>query len=206
MSWRGLLFVGVAVFCRSPEARADDATERIEILNRRADELQSRIDELGAKVQALREGVFEGRFEVTRVRIVHHDGISGGLAIVGVRYAFDGIEVLSRAFETGGAPRELEVFDGEVPAGSHRLEVAIDLAGTGAGLFSYTKTVRYSSKAGYRMELLEGRAATLIVSPRIADDLSKELKDRVVIRFRRVEGLDARERLELDDSAPGESE
>lgn len=149
------------------------------------DKLKERTFRSKATLQLLKELVLEGSSLGSSVVLFHVNQMGSGYTVEEVRYFLDGKNVYAKNLLQGGTAdaRELEVYDQAVPAGTHNLQVLINLRGNGFGVFSYLQSYSFKLQSSYTFEVADGEQTTVRV---IADEkggLLKSFTDRPNVEY-----------------------
>ena len=149
------------------------------------DKLKERTFRSKATLQLLKELVLEGSSLGSSVVLYHVNQMGSGYTVEEVRYFLDGKNVYAKnLLESGTADaKELEVYDQAVPAGTHNLQVLINLRGNGFGVFSYLQSYSFKLQSSYTFEVADGEQTTVRV---IADEkggLLKSFTDRPNVEY-----------------------
>ncbi len=169
------------------KAEAAEGEFRRELLTveQDVDKLKERTFRSKATLQLLKELVLEGSSLGSSVVLFHVNEMGSGYTVEEVRYFLDGKNVFAKNLLEGGtaSPRELEVYDQAVPAGTHNLQVLINLRGNGFGVFSYLQSYSFKLQSSYTFDVADGEQTTVRV---IADEkggLLKSFTDRPNVEY-----------------------
>lgn len=172
----------------------------IESLQGRLDVLASRLGVVEDQVGLLRETALGGEVAETRAILVHKNELGGSFVIERAKYVLDGAVLIDKVDANGSlaSVKEMVLFDGQIGAGDHLLEVEILCRGGSFGLFSYVESYRFRVTSRYLLRVREGRTNRLDVIAYQRPDITLDTAKRLTIRYdRRVTGASG-------DEAPDE--
>lgn len=116
-----------------------------------------------ATLQLLQEIVVQGSASGARSTIWHENRLGHGYTVESVRYFLDGQTKFTKVDSEAGLDdlKEVKVFEGAVPPGSHQLVVNMRLRGSGYGVFSYVKQVQLTVQATTTFTAEEGKTCSV---------------------------------------------
>src|SRR5690606_29355811 len=122
------------------DTRTSDAYgERIQNLRNDVDALKDRVFRSKARLSLLRETVLRGMLSGSRVILAHRNLMGTGFRLVRIVVRLDGAQIFARTDDTGSldAEDEVVIFDGNLSAGPHEVEIDLHYSGHGYGIFAY---------------------------------------------------------------------
>lgn len=162
-----------------------DHTVKLEEFQTRADQLQSQISDAMERVNLLRETVVVGSIVPTRAIIAHKNDLGSSFILEKVSYVLDGQPLLEKVSREGNLDeqKEFELLNGPLSPGEHEIQVTMNLAGSGFGLFTYLKGYKFKVESKYRFRVMEGRLTRLTTVAFARDDITLPPKDRPAVRY-----------------------
>ncbi len=138
-----------------------------------------------AILQLLKEIVVQGSSTGSRATIWHVDKLGAAYRIESVSYYLDGQGRFSQADTNGdlNATKELEVWDGAIPPGTHTLSATIKVRGNGMGLFSYVEDYTFTVQASDNFEAEEGKSCQVRTLIGQRKGIARSFTERVNVTF-----------------------
>lgn len=133
----------------------------------------------------LKEIVVQGSAGGSRATIFHVNKLGASYKIESVSYYLDGQGRFSQTDENGNlnATKELEVWDGAIPPGTHTLSATIKIRGDGMGLFSYVENYTFTVQASDSFEAEEGKACQVRTLVGQKKGITRSFTERVNVTF-----------------------
>ena len=127
--------------------------------------LKERVFRSKATLQLLKEIVIEGSTTGSRATIWHVNKLGGSYKVVSITYLLDGQSVYSRGDEDGALSdsREVKIWEGALPPGSHNITVSAVLTGNGFGVFNYVENYNFNVRSSYAFEAEDEHHASVRV-------------------------------------------
>lgn len=175
------------------DTRSSDAYgERIQTLRTDVDALKDKVFRSKARLSLLRETVLRGMLSGSRVILAHRNLMGTGFRLVRVVYRLDGAQIFARTDETGSldAEDEVVIFDGNLSAGPHDIEIELHYSGHGYGIFAYLTEYTFESKSGHAFTAPEEGAVKVLSVGYEEGNLTTEMADRPNVSWQ-VMPLDA---------------
>jgi len=138
---------------------------RLGTMEEHVNTLKEQVFRSKATLQLLKEIVIQGGSAGARSTIKHINGLGPSYRLESVAYYLDGQSIYAKA-DPGGSldsAKELMVWDGAIPPGSHNLTVNMVLKGNGFGVFNYVDGYTFKVQSSYAFTADEGQATTLNV-------------------------------------------
>jgi hypothetical protein len=174
----------------TPAGQAAPAEEaptnlRLRTLEQKVEVLKEQAWRVKARVGMLKEAVLGGGVGA-RATIVHDNQMGGSFKMVRLVYALDGVQIFSRADDTGklGDIKNLDILSGPIAPGNHTLGVIIDYRGNGYGVFSYLKEYKFNVKSSHTFTAAEGKQTQITVVGYEKGGITAQLKDRPSVEFK----------------------
>jgi hypothetical protein len=161
-------------------------TVRLRHLERSVSELKEQVFRTKARLQLLKETVLGGVIGASQALIKHRNEMGASFRLVKVVYALDGVQIFSKADESGqlGEMPEFEIYKGAIQPGSHTLSVQLLYQGHGFGVFSYLKGYKFNVRSSHTFVAAEGRATTLTVVGFEKGGATTNMEDKPAVDFR----------------------
>jgi hypothetical protein len=172
---------------REAPGRAIRASE----IEGRTDELSRMIESSEVRLKQLADRVLSGKIGRAGSAIVYRNEMGSSFKLIRAVFALDGAPIFSKVDESGelGAREEIELFNGSIVPGEHRLSVSLEYRGHGFGIFSYLKGYRFKVRSSYAFTVQEGKLARIRVVGYEKGDQNTPLEERPDVRY--VERLDS---------------
>jgi hypothetical protein len=172
-----------------PAAAAADSsgyTVRLRHLERSVSELKEQVFRTKARLQLLKETVLGGVIGASQALIKHRNEMGASFRLVKVVYALDGVQIFSKADETGtlGEVQEFEIYKGAIQPGSHTLSVQLMYQGHGFGVFSYLKGYKFNVRSSHTFVAAEGRSTAVVVAGYEKGGATTNMEDKPAVDFR----------------------
>ncbi|HJN75321.1 MAG TPA: dihydrolipoamide acetyltransferase [Myxococcota bacterium] len=148
-----------------PEDIDPEFNKRLGTMEEHVNTLKEQVFRSKATLQLLKEIVIQGGSAGARSTIFHVNGLGPSYRLESVAYYLDGQSIFAKA-DPGGSldsAKELKVWDGAIPPGSHNLTVNMVLKGNGFGVFNYVDGYTFKVQSSYAFTADEGQATTLNV-------------------------------------------
>ena len=171
----------------APPATVEEAPSnlRLRTLEQKVEVLKEQAWRVKARVGMLKEAVLGGGVGA-RASIVHDNQMGGSFKMVRLVYALDGVQIFSRADDSGklGDIKNLDILSGPITPGNHTLSVIIDYRGNGYGVFSYLKEYKFNVKSSHTFTAAEGKQTQITVVGFEKGGITAQLKDRPSVEFK----------------------
>lgn len=138
---------------------------RLGTMEEHVNTLKEQVFRSKATLQLLKEIVIQGGSAGARSTIVHRNQLGPSYTLESVAYYLDGQSIFAKA-DPGGSldsAKELKVWDGAIPPGSHNLTVNMVLKGNGFGVFNYVDGYTFKVQSSYAFAAEEGQATRVQV-------------------------------------------
>ena len=161
-------------------------TVRLRSLERSVSELKEQVFRTKAKLQLLKETVLGGVIGASRGIIRHRNEMGGAFRMVKAIYALDGVQILSKADDSGrlSEMKEFDIYNGAIQPGSHTLTVQLVYQGNGFGVFSYLKGYKFNVRSSHTFAADEGKATVVTVVGFEKGGVTTNMEDKPAIDFR----------------------
>lgn len=175
---------------RPPPGRAISSDE-IEGRTRQLSKLMESSEE---RLRALADRVLTGKIGRAGSLMQFNNEMGPSFKLVKAVFALDGAPIFNRIDESGdlGARDQIELFNGSIVPGEHRLSVNLEFRGHGYGIFSYLKGYRFKVRSSYTFRVAEGKLSQVRIVSYEKGDQNTPLEERPDVRYvERVEDLPA---------------
>jgi hypothetical protein len=167
----------------------------------RASEIKTRTDNLADlistsedRLRQLSKRVLSGKVGRAGAVVLYHNEMGTSFKLIRAVFALDGAPIFSQVDESGelGARSEIELFNGSIVPGSHKLSVSLEYRGHGYGIFSYLKGYRFKVRSTYGFKVGEDKVANVRIVGYEKGDQNTPLEERPDVRYvERVESFGA---------------
>jgi hypothetical protein len=146
------------------------------------------------RLRALADRVLSGKFCRDGSLMEFNNEMGPSFKLIRAVFALDGAPIFSRVDESGelGGRDQIELFNGSIVPGEHRLSVNLEFRGHGYGIFSYLKGYRFKVRSSYTFRVTEGKLSQVRIVSYEKGDQNTPLEERPDVRYvERVESLPA---------------
>lgn len=168
-----------------PPAGAPPGDGEVRTLEDRVSDLREKIYRSRGRLQDLRSKVSGAEATAGRAVLVHRNEMGGAFRLQSVNYLLDGAPLFARVDLDGDLARtaQLEVFDGELAPGEHRLAVELVYRGHGGPTRRYVDGHRFTVRANHAFSVEPGTVSAVRIVGFERGGVTSELKDRPAVRF-----------------------
>ncbi len=159
---------------------------RLKALERNVNELKEQVFRTKARLNLLKETVLGVHIGASRGIIRHKNEMSGTFKLIKAVYALDGVQIFSRADDSGHLADmgEFDIYNGAIQQGSHSLSVSLQYQGNGFGVFSYLKGYKFNVRASNTFVAAEGKATVVTVVGFEKGGITTNMEEKPDIQFR----------------------
>ncbi len=159
---------------------------RLRSLERNVNELKEQVFRTKLRLNVLKETVLGGVIGASRGVIRHKNEMSNSFRLVKVVYALDGVQIFSKADDSGklGDLVEFDVYNGAIQPGSHTLTVQLVYQGNGFGVFNYLRGYKFTVRSSHTFIAGEGKATIVTAVGYEKGSFATEMQDRPAVEFR----------------------
>ncbi len=152
--------------------------------------LKERVFRSKSTLEMLKELIIEGAAAGARVSIWHVNQIGGAYSVEAAQYWLDGKTVFTKTEADGGLDdlTEIEVFQGNVNPGTHKIQVSLALRGKGFKVFSYLRSYQFRLQSTYDFQIDEGKSKIIRALATTRSGL-RSFTDRPTIEYSEQTGL-----------------
>ncbi len=159
---------------------------RLRSLERSVNELKEQVFRTKLRLNVLKETVLGGVIGASRGVIRHKNEMSNSFRLIKVVYALDGVQIFSKAEDTGKLSEmtEFDVYNGAIQPGSHTLTVQLVYQGNGFGVFSYLRGYKFAVRSSHTFIAGEGKATIVTAVGYEKGSIATNMEDKPDIEFR----------------------
>lgn len=160
-------------------------TVRLRALERNVNELKEQVFRTKARLNLLKETVLGGVIGASRCVIRHKNEMGASFRLVKAVYALDGVQIFSKADETGrlSEMNEFDIYNGAIQPGSHTLTVQLIYQGHGFGVFSYLKGYKFNVRSSHTFAAADAKATVVTVVGYEKGNIATNMQDKPDIKF-----------------------
>ncbi len=158
---------------------------RLGTMEEHVNTLKEQVFRSKATLQLLKEIVIQGGSAGARSTVFHVNDLGPSYRLESIAYYLDGQSIFAKA-DPGGSldsAKELKVWDGAIPPGSHNLTVNMVLKGNGFGVFDYVDGYTFKVQSSYAFAAEEGQATQVRVVVDEKRGLGVGFKDRPSVEY-----------------------
>ena len=149
-----------------PEQPAIDEvsiTRELRTVEQNVNVLKERVFRSKARLLLLEEKVIRGVVAGAKARLIHVNRLGGSYRIESISYYFDGTPIFEKVDSTAEFHRkkELKIFEGNIPPGSHTITANIVVKGNGSGAFSYLDDYSFKGQESYSFIAEDNKTAII---------------------------------------------
>ena len=155
-------------------------------IEERVNDLKEKIFQSKSRLIQLQEVVLHGAITGAKAVLVHGDEMGSSFRLWRIQYALDGAPIFKRVDTGDGGLSEqedIEIFNGSIAPGKHKVSVFMEYKGHGYGIFSYLKDYRFKLRSAYTFDTEPGKITNVRIVGYEKGGITTELKDRPSIRF-----------------------
>ena len=148
-----------------PEEPADEIsiTREMKTVEQNVNVLKEKVFRSKARLLLLEEKVIKGVVAGAKASLYHVNKLSNAYRIESISYFFDGTPIFEKV-DAGNEfhrKRELKIFEGNIPPGSHTITANIVVKGNGSGAFSYLDDYTFKGQESYSFIAEDGKTAVI---------------------------------------------
>jgi hypothetical protein len=148
-----------------PEPVVDEVsiTRELRTVEQNVNVLKERVFRSKARLLLLEEKVIRGVVAGAKARLIHVNRLGGAYRIESISYYFDGTPIFEKVDSTTEFHRkkELKIFEGNIPPGSHTITANIVVKGNGSGAFSYLDDYSFKGQESYSFIAEDNKTAVI---------------------------------------------
>jgi hypothetical protein len=170
----------------APATEGGAYTVRLRSLERNVNDLKEQVFRVKARLNLLKETVLGGVIGASRCVIRHKNEMGGQFRLIKVVYALDGVQILSKADDTGRLSEmgEFDVYNGAIQPGTHTITVQLVYGGSGYGVFSYLKNYKWNVRSSNSFTAADGKATLVTVVGYEKGGITTNIDEKPAVDFR----------------------
>ncbi len=138
-------------------------TRELKTVEQNVNVLKEKIFRSKARLLLLEEKVIKGVVAGAKASLVHVNRLGGAYRIESISYFFDGTPIFEKIDSSSDFHRkkELKIFEGNIPPGSHTITANIVVKGNGTGAFSYLDDYSFKGQESYSFIAEDNKTAVI---------------------------------------------
>ena len=138
-------------------------TRELRTVEQNVNVLKERVFRSKARLLLLEEKVIRGVVAGAKARLIHVNRLGGAYRIESIAYYFDGTPIFEKVDTTAEFHRkkELKIFEGNIPPGSHTITANIVVKGNGNGAFSYLDDYSFKGQESFSFIAEDNKTAVI---------------------------------------------
>lgn len=146
-----------------PEVDEVSITRELRTVEQNVNVLKERVFRSKARLLLLEEKVIRGVVAGAKARLIHVNRLGGAYRIESISYYFDGTPIFEKVDNSTEFHRkkELKIFEGNIPPGSHTITANIVVKGNGSGAFSYLDDYSFKGQESYSFIAEDNKTAII---------------------------------------------
>lgn len=117
------------------------------------------------------------------IRVLLENDVSGAYRLVGMRVLMDGMPMCEAATDSMGEFKAIPAGVALTPPGDHTIDVQLEYAGNGYGVFAYLKGYRFNVRSRHTLEHPEESTVTVRAIAKESGGVAMQLEDRLTLHF-----------------------
>ncbi len=165
----------------------DGSTYRVRLrdLEQQVDELKEQIRRSHTRLSLLSDTILSGAAGGARADVVFVNELSGAWQVIEATFVLDGAVQYKKSDDSGvlAAQKEIPIFSGSIPGGSHTLQVMLKLRGHGFGVFSYLSGLEATVRHDHSFTVTDGKQFSLKATAWEQGGPTTPVEEQPAIRF-----------------------
>ena len=175
----------------TPTADAPKTTDeafdvRVKGLEEQVNDIKEKIFRTKARLLLLQETVIGGDLTSTaRAVIVHKNEMGNSFRLVTASYTLDDAAIYTKVDVKGDLADkdQMEIFNGRIVPGPHRIQVKLEYQGHGVGPITYLEGYKFKVTSNYTFDAAPGKVTTIQAIGFEKGGPFAELKDKPDVRY-----------------------
>lgn len=156
----------------------DKILKTLKALKGRLDQSEKRMDEIVGIVLSSAET------KGSRIKLIHRSEMSPDFKLVQITYSLDGAPIYKKSDDDGLLmDKEVEIYDGAILPGDHKLAVTLIYRGHGYGIMSYLSKYKFKVRSSHSFSVKQGKGIQLKVISFEKGDVNTKLEDRPAVKY-----------------------
>jgi len=147
----------------APEVEEISITRELRSVEQNVNVLKEKVFRSKARLLLLEEKVIKGVVAGAKASLIHVNRLGNAYRIESISYFFDGTPIFEK-IDSGTEfhrKKELKIFEGNIPPGSHTITANIVVKGHGASEFSYLNDYTFKGQESYSFIAEDNKTAVI---------------------------------------------
>ena len=174
-----------AVVKHTPEPVFDKEDYSIEKILKKLKAIKGRLDQSEKRMDEI-VGVVLSSADTkgSRIKLIHRSEMSPDFKLVQITFSLDGAPIYKKADDDGLLmDKEVEIYDGAILPGDHKLSVTLIYRGHGYGIMSYLSKYKFKVRSSHSFSVKQGKGVQLKVISFEKGDVNTKLEDRPAVKY-----------------------
>jgi hypothetical protein len=120
----------------------------------------------------------------SRIKLIHQSDMSPDFKLVQIIFSLDGAPIYKKSDDDGlTMDKEVEIYDGAILPGDHKLSVTLIYRGHGYGIMSYLSKYKFKVRSSHSFSVKQGKGIQLKVISFEKGDVNTKLEDRPAVKY-----------------------
>ncbi len=156
----------------------DKILKTLKAIKGRLEQSEKRMDEIVGIVLSSAET------KGSRIKLIHRTEMSPDFKLVQITYSLDGAPIYKKSDDDGLLmDKEVEIYDGAILPGDHKLAVTLIYRGHGYGIMSYLSKYKFKVRSSHSFSVKQGKGIQLKVISFEKGDVNTKLEDRPAVKY-----------------------
>ncbi len=147
----------------APEVEEISITRELRTVEQNVNVLKEKVFRSKARLLLLEEKVIKGVVAGAKASLIHVNKLGNSYRIESISYFFDGTPIFEK-IDSGSEfhrKKELKIFEGNIPPGSHTITANIVVKGHGGSEFSYLNDYTFKGQESYSFIAEDNKTAVI---------------------------------------------
>ena len=170
----------------APKTNDEAFDVRVKGLEEQVNDVKEKIFRTKARLLLLQETVIGGETtQSARAVIIHRNEMGNSFRLVTANYALDEASVFTKVDVKGDLADkdQIEIFNGRIIPGNHRITVKLEYQGHGVGPITYLEGYKFKVTSNYTFDAAPGKVTTIQAIGFEKGGPFAELKDKPDVRY-----------------------
>ncbi len=138
-------------------------TRELKTVEQNVNVLKEKVFRSKARLLLLEEKVIKGVVAGAKASLIHVNRLGSAYRIESISYDFDGTPIFEKVDSSTDfhKKKELKIFEGNIPPGSHTITATIVVKGNGSGGFSYLDDYSFKGRESYSFIAEDNKTAVI---------------------------------------------
>jgi hypothetical protein len=120
----------------------------------------------------------------SRINLIHRSDMSPDFKLVEATFSLDGAPIYKKSDDDGiMIDKEIDIYDGAILPGDHKLSVTLVFRGHGYGILSYLSKYKFKVRSSHSFSVKQGKGIKLTVIGFEKGDVNTKLEDRPAVKY-----------------------